>query len=59
MYILCKIHLGLNIYPFDKKKFVFEKLERRFQFFISLFPSFSNIFAYNATIFDSPRKNYN
>jgi hypothetical protein len=56
--IFYKIHFGLNIYPFSKKKFGFERLECRFQFFISLLPNFSNRFAYNATIFNSPKKNY-
>jgi len=55
--VLCKVHLELNIYPFGNFIFFgFERLECRFQFFISLLPSFSNRFEYNVTIFDSLRK---
>jgi hypothetical protein len=51
------VHLELNIYSFGNFFFGFERLECRFQFFISLLVSFSNIFEYNAIIFDPPRKN--
>jgi hypothetical protein len=54
---LCEVHLELNIYPFDIYIFGFERWEHRFQFFVSLLPSFSNRFEYNATIFNSLRKN--
>jgi hypothetical protein len=54
--ILCKVHLEFNIYPFGNFFFGFERLECRFQFFISLSPSFSNRFEYNATILDSLKK---
>jgi hypothetical protein len=54
--ILCEVHLELNIYSFDKRNFGFERLECRFQFFISFLPSFSNRFEYNATILNSPKK---
>jgi hypothetical protein len=54
--ILCKVHLGLNIYFFGNFFCVFERLKCRFQFFISLLPSFSNRFEYNATILDLPIK---
>ncbi len=55
--IFCKVHLGLNIYPFGKKKLGFERLYYMCQFFISLLSSFSNGFEYNATILDPPKKN--
>jgi hypothetical protein len=51
--IFCKVHFELNIYPFNNFSFGFERLECRFQFFISFLPSFLNKFEYNATIFDS------
>jgi hypothetical protein len=51
--IFCKVHLELNIYPFSNFSLGFERLECRFQFFISFLPSFLNKFEYNATILDS------
>ncbi len=54
--IFCKVHLELNIYLFGNFFFGFERLECRFQFFISLLLSFSNRFEYNATILDSLKK---
>jgi len=56
--ILCEVHFELNIYPFDTYFLGFERLKFRFQFFISLLRSFSNIFEYNATILGSLKKNY-
>jgi len=51
--ILCNVHLGLNSHPFGIFFLGFQILKCKFLFFISLFPSFSNIFEYNVTIFES------
>jgi len=50
--IFCEVHLGLNIYPFSIKNFVFERLKYTFNFSF-YFCQVSQInFAYNAIILD-------
>jgi hypothetical protein len=51
-----KSTLNSTFILFGKKNFGFERLKCRFQFFISLLPSFSNRFEYNATKLDSFKK---